>query len=300
MRARYAARAVLLWSCLWAAGVAVWLAGCASDAHKPPTPLTDGLRTSLASWATPAIPPTPRPTATASAPAVTGTPTRPLAVSPAITVVTEEPIAPTPTVEPTPAAESVLARVVQVYDGDTIGVEIDGERYVVRYIGIDAPEPGQGYLGFEWLGPEATEFNRALVEGRVVRLERDVSETDKYGRLLRYVWAGDVFVNAALVREGFAEARAYPPDVRHQELFERLQAEAQAAQLGIWGPRPTATAQPEIGGPDCPYVGNANSGKFHHATCKWVAEMAPHNRVCLASREEAIAQGYEPCGWCKP
>ncbi|GAF76144.1 unnamed protein product, partial [marine sediment metagenome] len=75
-------------------------------------------------------------------------------------------------------------------DGDTIIIEGD---YRVRYIGIDAPEI---YPELEACGMEALEVNRALVEGREVRLEQDVSETDKYGRLLRYVYVDDIFVNA--------------------------------------------------------------------------------------------------------
>ncbi len=120
------------------------------------------------------------------------------------------------------------ARVIQVIDGDTI--TIDGG-YRVRYIGIDTPEI---YPTVEAHGKEALEANRRLVEGREVRLERDVSETDKYGRLLRYVYVDDIFVNAELVRQGLAEAKAYPPDIEHQEYLEELEAEARKAGRGIW------------------------------------------------------------------
>ena len=120
------------------------------------------------------------------------------------------------------------ARVIRVIDGDTIEIE-GGVR--VRYVGIDAPET---YPQAEYYGPEATAKNRELVEGLSVRLERDISDKDKYGRLLRYVWVGDVFVNAELVKLGYAEAHAYPPDVKYQELFSRLEEEAVNAGLGIW------------------------------------------------------------------
>jgi micrococcal nuclease len=133
------------------------------------------------------------------------------------------------------------AVVVWVVDGDTIHVEIEGQEFVVRYIGIDAPEVGRPDHPEEWMGPEATEANRRLVENEVVWLESDVSETDQYGRLLRYVWLADSrMVNEELVRTGFAVARTYPPDVKHQDRLIEAEREARAAEAGLWGPAPTA------------------------------------------------------------
>ena len=120
------------------------------------------------------------------------------------------------------------AKVTQVIDGDTIIIE---GNYRVRYIGIDTPEV---YPEVEEYGIEAWEANRRLVEGKEVRLERDATETDKYDRLLRYVYVGDVFVNAELVRQGLAEAKAYPPDTKYQDYLEKLEAEARLAGRGMW------------------------------------------------------------------
>jgi micrococcal nuclease len=105
-----------------------------------------------------------------------------------------------------PPSEAV---VVEVVDGDTVRVRLgDGREEPVRYIGIDTPERGEPCF------QEATDANARLVEGRRVRLERDVSERDRYDRLLAYVHRveDDLFVNEALVREGWAEAREYRPD----------------------------------------------------------------------------------------
>ena len=113
-------------------------------------------------------------------------------------------------------------------DGDTITIE---GGYRVRYIGIDTPET---YPETEAFGVEAWRANRQLVEGKVVRLERDVSQTDKYGRLLRYVYVNDIFVNAELVRQGLAEASAYHPDIKYRDYLEELEAEAREAGWGIW------------------------------------------------------------------
>ena len=120
------------------------------------------------------------------------------------------------------------ARVTQVIDGDTITIA-DGS--LVRYIGIDTPEV---YPELEAFGMEAWQANRKLVEGKEVRLERDVTETDKYGRLLRYVYVDDTFVNAELVRLGLAEARAYPPDTRYQNLLAQREEGARQAGRGMW------------------------------------------------------------------
>ncbi len=120
------------------------------------------------------------------------------------------------------------ARVIQVIDGDTIIIE---GGYRVRYIGIDAPEI---HPEVEAFGMEAWQANRKLLEGKEVRLERDVSEKDKYGRLLRYVWVDDVLVEAELVRQGLARAKAYPPDTRYQDYLEEMEAEARGAGRGMW------------------------------------------------------------------
>jgi len=128
-----------------------------------------------------------------------------------------------------PATIESQAKVVRVIDGDTI--EIAGGAHV-RYIGMDTPEI---YPEVEYYGLEAKAKNIELVEGKVVTLVKDVSETDKYDRLLRYVYVDGVFVNGELVRLGYARAVAYPPDTKHESLLSQLEKEAKAAKLGIWG-----------------------------------------------------------------
>lgn len=124
--------------------------------------------------------------------------------------------------------------VVRVVDGDTIDVRLSGREVRVRYIGVDAPESVDPRRAVERFGREAAERNRQLVEGKTVRLEKDVSETDRFGRLLRYVWVDDRMVNAVLVEEGYARAVTYPPDVKYQDLLRRLEREARAAKRGLW------------------------------------------------------------------
>ena len=145
-----------------------------------------------------------------------------------------------PTSPPVPAGLQE-ALVVNVVDGDTIDVQIDGRKQRVRYIGIDTPETVDPRRPVGCFGKEASDRNRELVDGRTVGLERDVSETDDFDRLLRYVWLGDRMVNATLVEEGYALASTYPPDVKHAELFAELQSEARDAGRGLW----SACATPE-------------------------------------------------------
>ena len=129
--------------------------------------------------------------------------------------------------------------VIKVVDGDTIDVKIGGDTYKVRYIGMDTPEI-EGKV--EPYGPEAAQANQDLVGGKVVTLIKDKSETDRYGRLLRYVIVGDVFVNETLVRRGFARASSYPPDVACDNTFREAEDTARNIELGIWGLAPSRAA----------------------------------------------------------
>ncbi|MCB8980705.1 MAG: thermonuclease family protein [Ardenticatenaceae bacterium] len=142
---------------------------------------------------------------------------------------------PTSTTEPTAEPENTelpnetTAVVVDIIDGDTIDVEINGTVYRLRYIGIDTPERGDDFY------TESTEANRQLVADQTVTLVKDVSETDRFGRLLRYVYLDDgTFVNAELVSTGYALAATYPPDVAHTEEFAQLQNQAQSNAVGLW------------------------------------------------------------------
>jgi micrococcal nuclease len=124
--------------------------------------------------------------------------------------------------------------VKRVIDGDTI-LLATGEK--VRYIGIDTPETKHPSKGVEFYGREAAAFNKQLVEGKWVTLEFDIERRDRYNRLLAYVYADGLFVNAALVEEGYAQIYTFPPNVKHAELFIRLQREARADERGLWGRR---------------------------------------------------------------
>lgn len=142
------------------------------------------------------------------------------------------PIAEETRATPTPPPQGEEGVVQAVVDGDTVKLA-DGR--VVRYIGIDTPETGAGRRKVECFAHEATERNRELVEGKRVRLEKDISKIDRYGRILRFVYVGDTFVNETLVTEGYATAFPYPPDVKYRDVFRTAERAARASGKGLWG-----------------------------------------------------------------
>ncbi len=120
-------------------------------------------------------------------------------------------------------------RVINVIDGDTIDVVINGKEYRVRYVGVDTPERDEPFY------QEATVANRDFVDGKDIVLVRDVSDTDQYGRLLRYIYLPDgTFVNAELIANGYARTITFPPDVANADYFAQLQTEARENQRGFW------------------------------------------------------------------
>ncbi|MEZ5373880.1 MAG: lamin tail domain-containing protein [Microthrixaceae bacterium] len=121
-----------------------------------------------------------------------------------------------------------VATVIEVTDGDTLRVRVDGAEERVRLIGIDTPERG------ECLADRARQRVVQLVASGEVGLEPDTTDRDQYGRLLRYVHAGDAFVNETLVSEGLAIARRYPPDTARAEGLEAAQDAAERHGVGMW------------------------------------------------------------------
>jgi endonuclease YncB( thermonuclease family) len=179
----------------------------------------------------------------------TGSPTSALAsatpTARAVAAATATPTAkPTLTPEATfgPIGQTTEATVVRITDGDTIVVAYGGKEYKVRYIGMDSPETVDPSSPIQWMGPQATAANAALVAGKTVFLEKDVSEVDRFNRLLRYVWLTNgtawTLVNLELVRQGVASAKSYPPDTKYDALYLVAQGEAHRSALGLWGPPP--------------------------------------------------------------
>jgi micrococcal nuclease len=126
------------------------------------------------------------------------------------------------------------ARVERVVDGDTIVVRVDGRAERVRYIGVDTPESVKPGVRVQCFAKAAAAANRRLVLGRSVRLEYDAEARDRYGRLLAYVWRGDVLVNAELVRLGYGKPLEIAPNLAHAAELRRLATTARRAHRGLW------------------------------------------------------------------
>ena len=120
-----------------------------------------------------------------------------------------------------------IAQVTRIIDGDTIDVRMaDGTTERVRYVGMNTPESNEVCFS------EATQANAIFVQNQTVRMVKDVSDRDIYGRLLRYIYVGDLFVNRALVEQGYAEAVLYEPDHAHYNEFVDQEKQAAAANRG--------------------------------------------------------------------
>jgi micrococcal nuclease len=156
----------------------------------------------------------------------------------------------------TPAAADkkyIIAKVTKVVDGDTINVLVGDKKETIRLVLVDTPETKHPTKPVEPFGPEASQFMTDTLEGKEVKLEKDVSERDQYGRLLMYVWLGDKMVNELLLEKGLARVAVYQPDIKYVDSFRGTQKKAQQAGIGIWsienyaqedGYHPEATKKP--------------------------------------------------------
>lgn len=184
---------------------------------------------------------------------------------------------------------SSFHQVQWVDDGDTV-VLADGRR--VRYVGINAPEVAHENSPAERFGPEARDFNRKLVLKKEVRLEFDRERTDQYGRVLAYVFLQDgTFINAELVKGGYAYYVFRRPNTKYNSLLLRLQREAMAKKVGMWQNFPDNKG---------PFLGNSHSRRFHQMTCPFGKGTSPERRTTFKSKYEAFWSGYSPCKRCNP
>ena len=138
-------------------------------------------------------------------------------------------------VPPGATQEAAIERVV---DGDTIIVRLDaGGRERVRLIGVDTPESVKPGTPVQCFALKASAFTKHLLAGRRVRLVVDAEPRDRYDRLLAYVYRlpDGLFVNAELLRRGFAQPLTIPPNVRYSDRFAALGREAREAARGLWG-----------------------------------------------------------------
>jgi len=140
------------------------------------------------------------------------------------------------------------AFVTRVIDGDTI--EIEGKKKV-RYIGINSPEIYRDTTGKktgeQCFANQSYLENKRLVEGKIIRMEKDVSETDKYGRLLRFVYINNTFVNEYLILNGYAKIMTVKPDTKFSQQFKIDEKEAKENDRGLWKECPLSVSNRKKG-----------------------------------------------------
>lgn len=128
-------------------------------------------------------------------------------------------------------------QVKKIVDGDTFYIEDETSKGTkIRLIGVDAPESRKTFkreIGY--YGKEAKEYLKTLLDGKLVRLEYDIDRFDQYKRTLAYVYLEDgTFVNADLVKNGYAMVMTVPPNVKYADEFVKLQREARENGRGLW------------------------------------------------------------------
>lgn len=212
------------------------------------------------------------------------------------------------------------AKVISITDGDTIVVDINGKTEKLRFIGIDTPETHHPNKPVQHFGKEASDYTTKQLTNKTIYLQKDVSERDKYRRLLRYVWLvkpstnepskEEVIANcfnAELVKNGYAHAYTYPPDVKYNEIFKELETKAREKHIGLWNnENPDNENSKEIvvnekinqryvaDTKEGVIKGNKNSRIYHMPGQRSYNKISKRNVVYFKTEEEAKAAGYRP------
>lgn len=219
-------------------------------------------------------------------------------------------------------ADTIPARVIRVIDGDTVVVSINDEETRLRLIGIDTPESVDPRKPVECFGIEASAYTKSLLLSKNVYLERDPSqdETDRYDRLLVYLWIDDTTLfNHKIIADGYAFEYTYQIPYQYQTLFKEAQQDARTNQYGLWSPStcngdpdapstasaplqlptatvaPTATMTADAQAFPC-QVGqikaNPNSGVYHVPTGQGYAQTRNDRVICFDDEDAAKQAGF--------
>ncbi|WP_347549177.1 thermonuclease family protein [Pseudalkalibacillus hwajinpoensis] len=202
---------------------------------------------------------------------------------------------------------TIPATVVRVVDGDTLKVTVENREETIRLLLVDTPETKHPSKPVQPFGPEASQFAKDKLQGKQIDIELDVSERDKYGRLLTYVWIGDSMFNEMLLEEGLARvAYIYQPNVKYVDQFESIQREAQKEAKGIWSienyvqeegfnESPTSPSPEKQPSDECEIKGNINSkgNKIYHLPEGAYYDITDAEKMFCSSGEAEDA-GFRP------
>lgn len=200
--------------------------------------------------------------------------------------------------------EYETAKVIRVVDGDTVQVDLNGQKEKIRMILVDTPETVHPSKPVEFYGKEASNYTKKILKvGKEIYLTKDVTDRDKYNRILRYIWLEPPIsesdeeiinkcYNAILLKEGYAKLYTYPPDIKYVDLFKKLEKEARENSMGLWS-KDNQTEKK-----DGKIIGNKNSKVYHQESCSSVSRMSDNNKIYFNSQDEAEKNGYKPCKNC--
>jgi micrococcal nuclease len=177
----------------------------------------------------------------------------------------------------------------KIINGNTIQLDT-GE--IVKYIGIEAPELNMKEGGPEFFARQASRQNQKLVLLKKVRLEFDKEKKDSEGRTLAYVFVKNVFVNAELIKLGFAKTNIVPPNDKYKNMFLDYEKKAKQSEKGLWQEAKKDT--------ETSYIGNKRSYAFHRPSCKLIDKIPEKSKIIFRNRADAIKIGYIPDKACKP
>lgn len=198
------------------------------------------------------------------------------------------------------------AKFLYASDGDTIWVDIDGVREKIRFVGVNTPELAKDGNPAEFMAIEAKDYTSKILKNEEIYLERDVSDRDKYERMLRYVWLEEPIenptkedieektLNGILVKEGFAYSNYYKPDIKYQKHLDKLEKYAQDKGLGIWSDPNNPSVFKNDSKDKYLIKGNRNSKVYHLAEWDSYDTVKEKNVVYFKTEKEAREAGFRP------
>ena len=198
------------------------------------------------------------------------------------------------------------AKVLYAADGDTIWVDIDGKEEKIRFVGINTPELARDEKPAEFMAEEAKNFTSNTLRDKEIYLEKDITDRDKYDRMLRYIWLEkpvanptkedieEKTLNGILVKEGYAYSNYYKPDIKYQKHLDNIEKSAQDKGLGIWSDPTNPIISKEDLGENYLIKGNKNSKLYHLPEWDSYDTVKEKNAVYFETEKEAKDAGFKP------
>lgn len=200
----------------------------------------------------------------------------------------------------------IKAKVLYAVDGDTIWVDIDGKEEKIRFVGVNTPELAKDGNPAEFMAEEAKNFTSNALRNKEIYLEKDVTDRDKYDRMLRYIWLEkptlnptkedieEKNLNGILVKNGYAYSNYYKPDTKYQKYLDKIEKSAQDKGLGIWSDPTNPIISKKDVGENYLIKGNKNSKVYHLPEWDSYDTVKEKNAIYFETEKEAKDAGFRP------